>query len=267
MPLSKSFLEATDQQCRVPTYSESRRITFIISTAVRPPSQPLFASLEPERSIACSTLLVVKTPKPMGIRYFEMASPIPRVTASDTYSKCGVSPRITAPKQTRASYFPLAAIRSASKGISNAPGTRITVTSFSSPPWLFSPSKAPSRNFSVMKLLNRLTIIPILIPRASSLPSIILAMSLRHQRGSVFGGLRFKIGKNMPELTLFRTKIVDIGVARRNLQRHPFFHFQSVPFEAEDFARIVGQQADALNAEIAEHLGADAIVPKIFFKA
>ena len=83
----------------------------------------------------------------------------------------------------------------------------------------------------------------------------------------MFGGLRFKIGKNMPEFTLFRTKIVNIGVARRNLQRHPFFHFKSVPFEAEDFARIVGQQADALNAEITEHLGANAIVPEIFFKA
>lgn len=132
--------------------------------------------------MACSTLLVVKTPKPMGIRYFEMVSPIPRVTASDTYSKCGVSPRITAPKQTSASYFPLPAIRSASKGISNAPGTRITVISSSSPPWLFNPSKAPSNNFSVMKLLKRLTIIPIFIPRASSLPSIIFVMSLRNCR-------------------------------------------------------------------------------------
>jgi hypothetical protein len=132
--------------------------------------------------MACSTLLVVKTPKPMGIRYFEMAFPIPRVTASDTYSKCGVSPRITAPKQISASYFPLAAIRSASKGISNAPGTRMTVISSSSPPRLFNPSNAPSSNFSVMKLLNRLTIIPILIPRASSLPSIIFVMSQRDYR-------------------------------------------------------------------------------------
>ena len=83
----------------------------------------------------------------------------------------------------------------------------------------------------------------------------------------MFGGLRFKIGKNMPELTLFRTKIVNIGVAGRNLQRHPFFYFKSLPFEAEDFTRIVSQQTDALNAEIAQHLGANPIVPEIFFKA
>src|SRR5262245_24189124 len=196
-----------------------------------------------------------------------MASPIPRVTASDTYSKCGVSPRITAPKHTSASYFPLAAIRSASRGISNAPGTRITVTSLSSPPWLFSPSNAPFSSFSVIKLLNRLTIIPILIPRASSLPSIILAMSSATKGWSMFGWLRFEVGKNMPELTLFRTKIVNIGVAWRNFEGYSLFDFKSVAFEAEDFARIVGQQADALNAEISQHLGADAIVPQILFEA
>ena len=71
----------------------------------------------------------------------------------------------------------------------------------------------------------------------------------------------------MPQLILFRAKIVNIAVAGRNLQRHPLFHSKSVPFEAEDFARIVGQQTDTLNAEIAQHLGADAIVPEIFLKA
>jgi hypothetical protein len=62
--------------------------------------------------------------------------------------------------------------------------------------------------------------------------------------------LRFEVGKNMPELTLFRPKIMNVGVARGNLQRDPFFDFKSVPFEAEDFPRIVCQQTKALNTEI-----------------
>jgi hypothetical protein len=83
----------------------------------------------------------------------------------------------------------------------------------------------------------------------------------------MLGWLGFEVGKNMPELTLFRTKIVNIGVAGRNFQGYPLFDFKSVAFEADDFARIVGQQSDALNAEISQHLGADAIVPQIFFEA
>ena len=49
-------------------YSASWRRTSIISMAVSAASYPLLASLEPARSMACSTLFVVKTPKPMGIR-------------------------------------------------------------------------------------------------------------------------------------------------------------------------------------------------------
>ena len=48
----------------------------------------------------------------------------------------------------------------------------------------------------------------------------------------------------MAEFSLFRPQIVNIGIAGRNLQRHPFLDFKSVTFEAEDFARIVGQQAN-----------------------
>ena len=79
-------------------------------------------------------------------------------------------------------------------------------------------------------------------PCASSFPSTIFVISLQDHRRLLFGGFGFEVGKNMAELTLLCPKIVNIGIAGLNLQRHPLLHFQSVAFETRDFARIVGQK-------------------------
>ena len=49
---------------------------------------------------------------------------MPCATADEMYSKCGVAPRITQPRQTIASKRPDSAAQRAACGSSNAPGTR-----------------------------------------------------------------------------------------------------------------------------------------------
>ena len=58
---------------------------------------------EAARSIACSIVSHVRTPKPIGTPASCDACARPRAASPATYSKCGVSPRITAPTATIAS--------------------------------------------------------------------------------------------------------------------------------------------------------------------
>src|SRR5436190_404097 len=93
-----------------------------ISSAAIAASHPLLPCLPPARSRAWSNVSVVSTPNVTGTPFRSAASRMPRAASAATKSKCGVSPRITAPRQTTASYPPGAASRSATRGISNAPG-------------------------------------------------------------------------------------------------------------------------------------------------
>jgi hypothetical protein len=65
----------------------------------------------------------------------------------------------------------------------------------------------------------------------------------------------------MAELFLLGAQLADIILARRHLQGDAIDDLKAIAFEADDFARIVGQKAHASYAERAQNLGTDAIIP------
>src|SRR5690606_37402705 len=128
-----------------------------ISMAVMAASAPLFPALVPERSIACSMVSTVSTPKVTGMPVLFCTLAIPLAASPATYLKCAVPPRITAPRVMMASTPPLSARRLAATGSSQAPGTRYTWMSLALTPWRTSASIAPSSRASTTKLLKRAT--------------------------------------------------------------------------------------------------------------
>src|SRR5207342_3345106 len=152
-----------------------------ISTAVAAASAPLLPSGPPARARAWSTSSVVSTPKAIGTPVSRATRLMPDAHSPATKSKCGVSPRMTAPRQITASSSPDSTSCFATSGISNAPGTQTTGTDSGSSPWPASSSSAPSSSNLVMSSLNRPATIARRIPVASGLPSysVYLPMWLR----------------------------------------------------------------------------------------
>ena len=74
------------------------------------------------RSTAWAWVLTVSTPNTIGTPVASAAAWSPRAASPATYSKCGVSPRITAPRQTTPSTVPLRARCCAISGSSNGAG-------------------------------------------------------------------------------------------------------------------------------------------------
>src|SRR5438093_2538557 len=103
--------------------------TLIIWKAAIAASNPLLPD-SPERSIACSTVSTVRTPKPTGIPVSSATRCSPSLTARLMYSKCSVSPRSTHPSATIPSYFFDKAACFTAIGISKDPGTRMRFTCF-----------------------------------------------------------------------------------------------------------------------------------------
>src|SRR5690606_26460813 len=132
-------------------------VTLTVSKAAMAASAPLLPALVPERSMACSMLSTVSTPKATGIPYSSDTAPTPLTHSPATYSKCGVPPRMTAPRVMMASYCLRSATLRTISGISKAPGTRTMVMSASLTPWRLRVSTAPSTRLSTTKLLKRPT--------------------------------------------------------------------------------------------------------------
>src|SRR3954469_4281907 len=107
----------------------SPRSTRAVCSAAMVASQPLSSAEpgSPARSRACISSSVVRTPLPTGLPASRATRVSPEVTASQTYSKCGVPPRITTPSATTASCRSHSAWTTT--GSSTAPGTRTTVGS------------------------------------------------------------------------------------------------------------------------------------------
>src|SRR5262249_24943599 len=144
---------AVSRPLRSPCETLLLRLT--ISMHATAASQPLLPDFAPDRSIACSTVSQVSTPKLIA-HWDESASvPIPLATSEERYSKCGAPPRITAPRQITPTYPPCSATRRARPASSNAPGTRKTSMSSSATPCLKRASSAPRSNSSVTKALKR----------------------------------------------------------------------------------------------------------------
>src|SRR3954451_22437333 len=103
-----------------------RRVSAVASAAMVA-SQPLSSADpgSPARSRACSSVSQVRTPLPTGLPASSATRVSPAVTASHTYSKCGVPPRTTTPSATTASCRSASAW--ATTGSSTAPPTRTRV--------------------------------------------------------------------------------------------------------------------------------------------
>jgi hypothetical protein len=142
----------------------------VISSAAIAASHPLFPAFVPARSSACSMDSVVSTPKLTGRSSSAEICATPLATPPETYSKCGVAPRITAPRAMSPSKRPVRPSRRSAMGISHAPGTQATSIFPSSTPWRTRQSRAPSRSCFVISSLKRLTTIPIRFPSPVSRP-------------------------------------------------------------------------------------------------
>src|SRR5919204_3011640 len=147
--------------------------TDAISMAAIAASQPLFPCFPPERSMACSNVSVVRTPKMTGTPVSSAAARMPFAACPAMCSKCAVSPRITAPRQITASYPDAAACRAA-VGSSKAPGTHATTKSSSSTPCARRHSIAPASSLPVTISLNLETTSANRRPRARNSPRISL---------------------------------------------------------------------------------------------
>ncbi len=54
---------------------------------------------------------------------------------------------------------------------------------------------------------------------------------------------------------------------RLNFDRHAFDHFQAVAFDADNFARVVRDQLDLVQAEIRQNLRANTVIPQVSLEA
>src|SRR5581483_5262937 len=127
--------------------------TSAISNAASAASRPLLSGPSPARASASSTEFVVSTPSAIGTPVAAAPAVRPWATAEQMYSKCGVSPRITHPRQTIAWNRPVSAACCAAIGISKAPGTRTIVMSPSATPAPRSAATAPVCRRSVTNSL------------------------------------------------------------------------------------------------------------------
>jgi hypothetical protein len=136
------------------------------SSAATTASHPLSSRLpgSPHRSRADSTVSHVSTPLPTGVRVSSATRVRPAVTESQTYSKCGVPPRITAPRQATASWC--RASSAATTGSSIAPGTR--TTSGSGTPQATAAAVPRATRASVISWCQRVATMARLSPDAST---------------------------------------------------------------------------------------------------
>ena len=70
-----------------------------------------------------------------------------------------------------------------------------------------------------------------------------------------------------PSFFFFVRKYLTFPRVRLNLDRHALDHFQPIAFDADDLARIIGDQLDLMQAEIHENLRADAVIPQVGLEA
>src|SRR5687767_6590196 len=71
----------------------------------------------------------------------------------------------------------------------------------------------------------------------------------------------------MPQLVFLGLEVFAGGFAGGNLERNGFGYGEPVTLQADELARVVGQQSHRLDAEVAENLGADAVVTLIGLEA
>src|ERR1051326_1103754 len=157
--------------------------------------------------------------------------PSPRAASPATYSKCGVSPRITQPSATLASNRFLAAPASATTGISKAPGTHVTSTCESVMPARRSASRALSSSLLVMCSWNRLTTTATCRWRSE----------VRAAAGDLCGT---SVRQEVAELVPLDVEIGTILVGWRRHDRQPLDDLEPIAFEPHQLHRIVGRSEE-----------------------
>eukprot|EP01022_Parablepharisma_sp_SALTPOND_P024123 TRINITY_DN5305_c1_g4_i2.p1 TRINITY_DN5305_c1_g4~~TRINITY_DN5305_c1_g4_i2.p1 ORF type:complete len:914 (+),score=247.13 TRINITY_DN5305_c1_g4_i2:98-2839(+) len=226
-----------------------------ISMAARAASEPLLPALVPARSMACSMVSVVNTPKITGTPVSRLTWATPLETSAATQSKWLVAPRITAPRVSTASYLPLAASLRATRGISKDPGTHTTVRFCSAAPWRFRASRAPSTSLLVMKSLKRPATRANRIPLALRVPSIILAISPPIGHAGLF--------KQVPHLVALGAQVGFVFGAGGYLQRHPLHHRKAVALQSHHLLGVIGHQAHLADPQVGQDLRPDSIVAHV----
>src|SRR5215471_1505498 len=73
----------------------------------------------------------------------------------------------------------------------------------------------------------------------------------------------FHFIKQVPQLLALGFQIVSILLIGWNLNRHLLDDAQAVAIQANDFFRVVGEEADLPDAQIQQDLGTDSIMAKV----
>src|SRR5205823_1973153 len=175
-----------------------------------------------------------------------------------TKSKCGVCPRITQPTHTMAAKRPVRARCNAACGSSNAPGTQCNSTSRAATPAPSSACSAPSSSRLVIGSMKRAATMAKRAPgrdRAGRRgDGARPAMSVRQRREEV------------AELVALGAEVLAVLGVRGNLDRYALDDGEAVPFHPRALGRIVGEQAQVLEAEVDQDLRAYAVVAQIGFE-
>src|ERR1700738_4970316 len=71
----------------------------------------------------------------------------------------------------------------------------------------------------------------------------------------------------MAKFFFFNPQILNVALMRGHLNWPSFHDFNAIAFQTSDLLGIISQQAYSCDAQVAENLGANAIVTQILFKA
>src|SRR5262249_35687194 len=220
-------------------------------------SQPLssWLSSSPHRSRACSRVSQVSTPLPTGVLASRATLVSPAVTASQTYSKCGVPPRITAPRQAAASYA--VASSAATTGSSTAPATR--TTSGSAIPQARAAAQARRTRLSVISACQRVATMARVSPAASTVVPVGRPVPLtapprgwRGRRRSVPTARRSG-GRGGPACG----EVAHVFPRRLDRQRDHAGHLDAAGGQPGHLRRVVREQPYRAHPEVGENLRAD----------
>src|ERR1700704_1256496 len=118
-------------------------------------------------------------------------------------------------------------------------------------PYLISASSAPSTSFFTIGSLNRLA--STTMRRPTPLGSPANSGILRREQVSELGSLGFEVA--------------GVLVVRDRNDRHALIDGQTVTFQANQLARIVGDRPDRSQPEIEQDLGANSIIAEIWLEA
>src|SRR5215470_2441482 len=156
---------------------------------------------------------------------------------------------MTTPTQTMPAYRRVRARVMAARGSSNDPGTQWTSIRSGRTPPSERAATAPSASFLEIASLKR------------------AATTAKRPAGAAFGfeGVRGawpaisvrERGEEVPHLVALGQQVAPIVVRGRDLDGHPLDHLEPVALDADDLLRVVGQDPQALGAEVDEDLRPD----------